>query len=848
MKNLFAKISVITTLIILVSVVIYAQEVPDIKSSLDYLKTYKFGMNREPLEPILNAIKTTQNNPQKQEQLSKQLVSVLPETSIDGKRFIARQLLFIGTPSIVPDIAPLLKNSETIDIACRILEQIPGKEATQCLIEALKQTTSDDDKVFIINALSRRKDAQAIEVLVPYLDNSSEKVCNSTVLALASIGGKDAAKILWDWAKSKDTIEKLEVQSSILKIADKLSSDTNEKNTVLEIYTSLFADNRVTSVNKGYALRGLVQLKGKDMFDDVWNCVISEDKILSATAVDLLKDPSFSNDLVAEKCINTLKTANPRVQLGLLEVIDSRKITSAMPQVLDLAETAQPEVKISAIQCLVEIGDIKAMESLMNMALNAPKEIKEAAQDTLTKINIPDGNKYLMGKVKGENLELKKLAVQLLTERRATDAKELIASMIEKDDKDVLDDALTYFGVIGSEADLPLLFSKLMADESNAPTYITTISLILDRIGDESKKVNTITEQWKKCQNDAQKKAMIALLGNLKSPESFAVLKELLNSEPTLKTPILQAMARCEDINALNEIISAIEKEPAGDVKNAGILSSLDLLRNLQNITERQKYDYYVNLWQMAGDNPNLQKNILGGMSRLSLLDAFNFVESINVTDAIKADWANARFNLAKNLCFAYPSKTVSILEETLPNLKDKQAEEVKQLLNGLKNVGEFLTTWSISGPYKVENYDANRLFNEMSFPPETDINSVKDWRILPMKVRADGLIYADLFEFLNGELECVAYVACKITVPEPSAAKILLGTNDGVKVWLNGKLIHSFPDGRTMIPDEDQVSVNLEKSNILLMAVYNQGANWEFTAKLQGVNRDKVVIEPYSP
>jgi hypothetical protein len=88
------------------------------------------------------------------------LVSVLPETSIDGKRFIARQLLFIEHHPLFPDIAPLLKNSETIDIACRILEQIPGKEATQCLIEALKQTTSDDDKVFIINALSRRKDAQ----------------------------------------------------------------------------------------------------------------------------------------------------------------------------------------------------------------------------------------------------------------------------------------------------------------------------------------------------------------------------------------------------------------------------------------------------------------------------------------------------------------------------------------------------------------------------------------------------------------------------------------------------------------------------------------------------------------
>ncbi len=848
MKNIYAKISIIVTLVILVSVVIYAQEVPDIKSSLDYLKTYKFGMNREPLEPILNAVRTTQNNPQKQEQLSKQLVSVLPETSIDGKRFIARQLLFIGTPSIVPDIAPLLNNPETIDIACRILEQIPGKEATQCLIEALQQSTTDDDKVFIINALSRRKDAQSIEALIAYLDNSSEKVCNSTVLALASIGGKDAAKILWDWAKNKNTIEKLEVQSSILKIADKLSSDKNEKDTVLEIYSSLFADNRVTSVNKGYALRGLVQLKGKEMFDEVWNCVMSEDKILSATAVDLLKDPSFPNNLVAEKCINTLKTASPRIQLGLLEIIASRKIASAMPQVLELAEAAEPEVKISAIQCLAKIGDIKAMESLMNMALNAPKEIKEVAQDTLTKMDIPDGNKYLMEKIQGENPEVKKLAVQLLTERRATDARDLMASIIEKGDKDVLDDALTYFGIVGRESDLPLLFSKLMTDETNAPAYITTISLILDKMVDETQRVKTITEQWKQCQNDAQKKAMIFLLGNLQSPESFTVLKELLSSEPTSKSSILQAMARCEDVNALNEIMSAIEKEPAGDVKNAGILSSLDLLRNLQNLTERQKYDYYVSLWKMVGDNPNLQKNILGGISKLSLLDAFNFVEGISVTDTLKAVWANARFNLAKNLCFAYPSKTVSILEEALPNLKDKQAEEVKRLLNGLKNVGEFLPIWSVSGPYKVENYDANRLFNEMSFPPETDLNSVKDWRILPMKVRDDGLIYGDLFEFLNGELECVAYVACKITVPEPAAAKILLGTNDGVKVWLNGKLIHSFPDGRTMIPDEDQLSVNLDKSNILLMAVYNQGANWEFTAKLQGVNRDKIVIEPYSP
>ncbi len=63
--------------------------------------------------------------------------------------------------------------------------------------------------------------------------------------------------------KSKGTIEKLEVQSSILKLQISCHQIQMKRNTVLEIYTSLFADNRVTSVNKGYALRGLVQLKGR---------------------------------------------------------------------------------------------------------------------------------------------------------------------------------------------------------------------------------------------------------------------------------------------------------------------------------------------------------------------------------------------------------------------------------------------------------------------------------------------------------------------------------------------------------------------------------------------------------
>lgn len=846
MKN-YLLTNIFLTLILLTTVV-FAQEVPDIKNALDYLKTYKFGMNREPLEPILEAITTTKNDLAKQEKLSKQLIEILPQCSIDGKRFIARQLVVIATPSDIPGIEPLLNDKETIDLGCRILEQIPGKEATQALLNALKQDgITEDDKIGIINSLGRRRDNLAIGELSKYLDDSSSRVQNSAIIAFGSIGGKEAGSIFWNWAKNKSMFNNSEVQSVLLKIAGQLAEESQEKEMALEIYSSLFSNDKTISINKGYALRGLVQLKGKDSINEVWQSIYSEDTILSSTGIDLLKDLTFPEDLISEKCVNSLKTASPRIQLGLLEVIASRKMKGAVSTVLDLVEKTEGEVKASAIQCLGQMGENKAIEPLIDIVLTGSREIRETAKDALIKLDSPDANKYLIEKVQKGSPEVKKLIVELLTERRAIEAKGIMKDTIAKNEKDLIDGALNYFAILGNEEDLSFLFDKLMSDAENGSTYLPAISLIIDRTGDEGRKVMIINEQWKKCKNDVQKKMLITLLGNVKSPEACAMLESLWASEPNLKTSILQAMGQCEDANTLQKIVNEISKETSEEVKNAGILSSLNILRTL-NLTDKQKYNYYLDLWKRAGDNPNLQKNILGGLAKLSLLEVLDFIEGMTINDAIKADWANARFSVARNISFSYPARTIPILEETLPNLKDNQAKEVGNLLNGLKNKGEFLCSWSVSGPYRVEDYSARRLFDEVSLPPETDVNSVQDWRILPMKVRGDGIIYADLAEFFGGEVECVAYVLCKIKLPEPSNAKLLLGSNDGVKVWLNGKLVHSFAEGRTMIPDQDQIPVTLQKENVLLMAIYNQGAAWEFTVKLQEVTIDKITIEPYIP
>ena len=93
-----------------------------------------------------------------------------------------------------------------------------------------------------------------------------------------------------------------------------------------------------------------------------------------------------------------------------------------------------------------------------------------------------------------------------------------------------------------------------------------------------------------------------------------------------------------------------------------------------------------------------------------------------------------------------------------------------------------------------------------------------------------------DLREIFQPESGAVAYAACWL-ISDCEQEKIFgLGTNDGVKVWLNGKQIHELHMPRTAETDDDYLRLNLQKGkNLLLIKVDQGGGAWEF--KLRPVN-----------
>jgi CubicO group peptidase (beta-lactamase class C family) len=105
------------------------------------------------------------------------------------------------------------------------------------------------------------------------------------------------------------------------------------------------------------------------------------------------------------------------------------------------------------------------------------------------------------------------------------------------------------------------------------------------------------------------------------------------------------------------------------------------------------------------------------------------------------------------------------------------------------------------------------------------------EWRRIQAK--ADTVDSTDL----GGQKEwSVAYASAEIEMPEKGNALLGIGSDDGLKVWLNGKLVHENWIGRPAQIDDDVVPVELLKGrNRLLLKVQNMQGPWGFVCRRLG-------------
>ena len=156
-----------------------------------------------------------------------------------------------------------------------------------------------------------------------------------------------------------------------------------------------------------------------------------------------------------------------------------------------------------------------------------------------------------------------------------------------------------------------------------------------------------------------------------------------------------------------------------------------------------------------------------------------------------------------------------------------RQAEALLKLTSGM---AAYLTSWQLAGPYTGVPREA--LFTAV-FPPEEGKDQPGDWKPLPVGTQPDKPWLLDLQQALGGD-DRAAYLRTFLYAPRELQARLDLGSNDGVKVWLNGQPVHANPAWRELKPGEDELPITLLPGwNTLLLKVVQGDGEWGACARL---------------
>jgi len=161
---------------------------------------------------------------------------------------------------------------------------------------------------------------------------------------------------------------------------------------------------------------------------------------------------------------------------------------------------------------------------------------------------------------------------------------------------------------------------------------------------------------------------------------------------------------------------------------------------------------------------------------------------------------------------------------------------------DGLKE-GKFMRRWLFLGPVQIP-WDGDGYFpDEETSNKYFDTVSLGLERFEPtVRIGEDDYEWATLHsEYGAIELSpvfdtwfVVAFARAQIDMSEEMQGVLGIGSDDCVKVWLNGELVHENMVTRGVIPDNDRVPVTFKKGkNQLVLKILNYGGPWGFACRL---------------
>ena len=808
---------------------------PSLDEVLAKIATYDYGQSREPLTELTDIVRDAYETPGQLKQIEKRLLGVLQSDATPAcKQFICRKLSVIGTEEPVPTLAEMLPDPKTSDMARYALERMPGSAVDEALRSALDKT-SGKVKIGIINSLGQRGDRKAVSKLSKLFTDTDKEIAVAAISAVGKIGAGKAVMML-ERARSKVAAElHLVWADAYLMCADKSLAKGN-KRMALSIYKRMYIPAESVPIRIA-ALRGIITVTPQEGTAHIVDALKSDDRQMQSMVIGLLRDiPGTKTTKAITAVLPNLSVSG---QVQLLAALTDRGDRSALPAVIDATKSPKVDVRVAAFSALGALGDASTVDLLAQTAANATGPEREAARNSLYRLSARNVDEKILSSISQAESAVKVELLRSVGERGVAQGVATLLKTAQDTDAAVRLESFKVLRVVADRKHLPALIQLLINVQSEAERKEAEkcAVVVARKIVDESRRAETVLATLPSVKDVTSRCSLLSVLGKIGDDNALPMLRAAINDkDDKVQDTAIRALADWPDPSLINDM-REIARNSDNQLHRALALRGFVRLIGLDSDRPtEEKIGMYQEAMHLA-PNVNEKKTVLSALANIKTFAALQMAADYLQDKALQQEAEVAVVRIAEGTYSSHPQKTKTVLQEVIQISKDDSVRrQARKLIEQIRQFEDYITAWHFSGPYTKQGLGPQKLFDTV-FEPETDPKNVK-WQIMPFATNKNKPWLLELDKAIGGS-DRVAYLRTNVWSPTRQKARLELGSNDGIKVWLNGQVVHANNTTRTITPGQDIAEVTFRQGwNRLMMKITQSGGTWSACARLRSLDR----------
>jgi HEAT repeat protein len=579
----------------------------------------------------------------------------------------------------------------------------------------------------------------------------------------------------------------------------------------------------------------------QDMIKMVIDALKSPDAEMQTGAITIVRD--IPGPEVTKALAEALPTLGSTAQVQLLSALADRGDVTALPAVIEAGKSQDESVRVAALKAIGQLGNAASVPVLAQWAAESKGAEQKAARDSLYRLRGPEVDAAVLQNLSSAEPAVKVELVSAVGERNIAGAVETLLKTARDEDRKVRIESLKVLKVVAKPEDMPALVSLLMEvkGDSDRTEAEKTVAAVAHKIEEKGRQAAAILAVLPNVKDNPNRASLLRVLGRIGDSGALETLRTALSSrEPEIQDAAIRALSDWPTSEPVPDLLKVAQTAESPRYKVLALRGFVRLLGLESNRSTEETIDLYKKAMDLAGDAQE-KKRVLSGLAASKSPAALDMAAAYLDDLALHLEAEMAAVQIAQGTYTSDPQRTKEVLAKVIAGTQqDSLRQQAQELIGLIEGFDDYIVAWQVSGPY-TKDVQASELF-DTPFAPEQE-GQQAEWKPMPAGTNAaqPWLVELDKVEALAGDNR-VAYLRTRVLSPKEQKARLELGSDDGVKVWLNGQLVHQNNVVRPATRGEDKADVTLkEGQNSVLVKLTQEAGQWALCLRLRSPDGGKL-------